>query len=169
MSNEPIKTRKLHKDVISPHISQDNRGAAMIVVTCVMMVVAILCLTLVAAAYQMYAGVNDEGRDELYYRQVMSFSEVLKKDLTAELAEGESPTGLAEVVYDFWNDTAETAFLEGTTGTDDLYEIDIKLDKTEVTGCLIVTINCLEGDRVVASCKCKYRKTGDNFRFYEYY
>ena len=157
-----MEYEKLHKD---------DRGASMIVVTCIMMIVSILCLTLVAASYQMLAGVNDEGRDEMYYRQVMSFSEVLRKDLTTVRNPGDDPTGLVKCIEDFWNGGDETMVMVGKpeTSTDEFYELDIKLDKSEVSGCIVVTIFCMDGDTVMASCKSKYRYSGGNFTFYEYY
>ena len=144
----------------------------MIVVTCVMMIVSVLCLTLVAAAYQMYATANDEGRDELYYRNVISFSEVLREELTADYSETERPVtadGLAGYIFDFMDGSEETVTLVGNPDVNDLFEIDIKLDKTEARGCLVMTIYCVEGNEVMASCKCKYKESGGKYEFCEYY
>ena len=71
MKNAVIR-RKLHND---------ERGAAMIVVVCVLMVTMIICLTLIVGAYQMFASVSDEGRDVSNYYQAMSFSELMKKKI----------------------------------------------------------------------------------------
>ncbi len=155
-------------------LSRDDRGAAMIVVTCVLMVVSVLCLTLVMAAYQMYSGANDEGRDEMYFRQTLSFSEVLKENLTAAIPPGnDSPSELVNHIDQFWGSTDEKEVLCGTADKDGLYELDIILDKTQSHGCIVITVNCVENGEVVASCKSKYRVSGSgahyDYEFREYY
>ena len=65
-------------------LKKNNKGAAMIVVIMAMSVVMVLCLTLIVGAYQMFATVNDEGRDEFYNQQAVSLSEVIKSKVTAD-------------------------------------------------------------------------------------
>ena len=166
---------KLNKAEI-PCFASDNRGAAMIVVTCVMMIVSVLCLTMVAAAYQMYATANDEGRDEMYYRQVMSFSEVLKEELTEEYSDPDNPrpdSGLTGYIFEFWDGTvgegSDTLLLSGESDENELCDITIMLDKAEARGSLVITVSCMDGNEVVATCKFKLKENGGNFEFCEYY
>ena len=153
-------------------LSRDDRGAAMIVVTCVLMVVSVLCLTLVMAAYQMYSGANDEGRDEMYFRQTLSFSEVLKENLITSPSDDASTSRLVNHINQFWDSTEEKEVLYGTP-TAGLYELDIILDKTQSHGCIVITVNCVEDGEVVASCKSKYKVSGSSpyytYEFREYY
>ena len=175
MAENLQKTEKLHKLKTAARFSSDNRGASMIVVTCVMMVVSILCLTLVAAAYQMYAGANDEGRDEIYFRQTLSFSEVLREKLTETLSGGNvSSSVLVNYIDSFWaDDSEETVVLSGTSDKDGLFEMDVTLDKTQAHGCIVITVNCIVDGEVVASCKSKYKVSGGgphyDYEFREYY
>ena len=67
--------RKMHKN---------EDGAAMIVVVCVLMVVMLICLTMIVGAYQTMSSVNDGARDVSDYQQAMSFSEVIRKEITGE-------------------------------------------------------------------------------------
>ncbi len=170
-----MNTEKKTNKNVSPNLSRDNRGASMIVVTCVMMVVSILCLTLVAAAYQMYAGANDEGRDEIYFRQTLSFSEVLRENMTETLLVGEDhSSALVNYIDSFWaDDSEETVVLSGTSDKDGLFEMDVTLDKTQAHGCIVITVNCIVDNEVVASCKSKYKVSGGgphyDYEFREYY
>ncbi len=167
---KPMDKKNSKKKNLKPVFIHDNRGAAMIVVTCVMMIVSILCLTLVMAAYQMYSGVNDEGRDEMYYRQAVSFSEVLKNELTQTFEDGDRPdSGLAAYVFNFLDSEQEVVTLVGQTSVDNLCEMDIRLDKTESNGSLVITVTCVDGDEVVAVCKSKYRGSPGSLEFCEYY
>lgn len=154
----------------------DDRGAAMIVVTCVMMIVSILALTLLMAAYQMFATVNDEGRDALNYQQAMSFSEVLKSRLvTAPDKRATLHDELVEHIDDFVKDTTEgydKTILEGKT-TGDVNDITLTLDKAEVKGCLVITTTLYDGAKVVSTVRSKYKAkdegSGVVYKFYEYY
>ncbi|MCR5339308.1 MAG: hypothetical protein K6E75_12210 [Lachnospiraceae bacterium] len=92
----------------------NNQGAAMIVVVCVLMVMMILCLSMIAGAYQMMASVNDGLGDVTCYQQAMTFSEVLKAQLVtgdteiAIPAEGGGVTfGLKEYVQAFGAKTSD--------------------------------------------------------------
>ena len=176
MSESVHGVLKHHKKTDTRPILQDNRGAAMIVVTCVMMIVSVLCLTMVAAAYQMYATANDEGRDEMYYRQVMSFSEVLKEELTEEYSDPDNPrpdSGLTGYIFEFWDGTvgegSDTLLLSGESDENELCDITIMLDKAEARGSLVITVSCMDGNEVVATCKFKLKESGGNFEFCEYY
>ncbi|MCR4717939.1 MAG: hypothetical protein K5656_12255 [Lachnospiraceae bacterium] len=164
--------------------NQNNEdGAAMLVVTCVMAIISILCLSLLLASYQMYATVNDEGRDEIYYRQAMSFSEVLKarliKDRTLpgnKLDEG----SVEEFIYSFMQDDENYTY-ENTAGetikatnvsgknADKYGTININLKKQSITtddkknewsdskeSYLIVTIEVLADGEVRATTKMKF-------------
>ena len=157
------KWLKLHRE--------DNRGAAMIVVTCVLMVVSILALTLLVAAYQMFATVNDEGKDEYYYQQAMSFSEVLRTRLTADDADTSTDTLVAHISSFMKDDTKETEVLEGTAT--DMNIITLTLDKTEAKNFLVITVSSNMGSKVMANVKSKYkpRTSGEGYTYelYEYY
>ena len=146
--------------VLSRHNKMNNRGAAMIVVVCVMAVVMILSLTLLMAAYQMLATVSDEGRDELYYQQAMSFSKVLQKRLE------DRPAGISDDLVDHIDDfmsadmykdvdkeklTADAPTSGGAYGG-----ITLLLDKVSSHGNLVVTITVDNGKKAMASCKCKF-------------
>ena len=151
-----------------------------------MAVVMILSLTLIMAAYQMFATVNDEGGDELYYQQAMSFSEVLRSRLekntvvAADIGMTDELTGHID------------AFMEDAAGTGKTGEI-LKASAPESGGAyggitlvmerqaagfsrnyLVLTISVDDGDRTMASCKCKYAVTKDaegknQYSFCEYY
>ena len=86
----------------------------MIVVVCVLMVMMILCLSMIAGAYQMMASVNDGLGDVTCYQQAMSFSEALKTQLVTgdtEIvipAEGGGVTlGLKEYIQAFGAKTSD--------------------------------------------------------------
>ena len=79
----------------------NERGAAMIIVTIVLAVVTTISLGLLLAGYQMFATVNDEGRDEGYYLQAMSFSEVMRRRLEEDTA---SPGTLEAFIRNFMSD-----------------------------------------------------------------
>lgn len=137
-----------------------NRGAAMIIVVCVMAVVMILSLTLLMAAYQMLATVNDEGRDELYYQQAMSFSEVLKNRLEQKSLSGSSEDALVQHIDTFMENTAVDAPKKETLTADGsgMYgDITLVLDKSDLfQGDLVITISVSDGEKVMSSCICKY-------------
>lgn len=141
---------------------EKNKGAAMIVVVCVMAIVMILSLTLVMAAYQMLATVSDEGRDELYYQQAMSFSEVLRNGLTQRAEDGTSSDALIQHIDSFmFNDNSDAATKETLNGTHDgstgVYgDIVLVLDKDTSKGNLLITISVYEDDIVMAKCISKY-------------
>ncbi|MCR4904059.1 MAG: hypothetical protein K6A23_14470 [Butyrivibrio sp.] len=62
----------------------DEKGAAMIVVLCVMAIVLAVCLSLLLAVYQMFATVNDEAKDDIYYHQALSGSMAIQAELEKE-------------------------------------------------------------------------------------
>lgn len=145
-----------------PHFKRKNRGAAMIVVVCVMAVVMILSLTLIMAAYQMLATVSDEGRDEMYYQQAMSFSEVLKDRLEEYSSTGTTGDGLVSHINQFVSDEdTEAATKETITGKQSVSgsvygDITIILDKGISRGNLLITISVSDGEKTMAKCICKY-------------
>lgn len=140
----------------------NNKGAAMIVVVCVMAIVMILSLTLVMSVYQMLATVSDEGRDELYYQQAMSFSEVLRNRLTKRSSDGTSSDKLVQHIDSFmFNDNPDAATKETLKGTCDgsggVYgDVVLVLDKDTSKGNLLITISVYEDDMVMAKCISKY-------------
>ncbi|MBR1599285.1 MAG: hypothetical protein IJ661_10320 [Lachnospiraceae bacterium] len=154
MGSADLKKSQLHK--------RRNRGAAMIVVVCVMAVVMILSLTLIMAAYQMLATVSDEGRDEVYYQQVMSFSKVLRQRLEDNGAAGAGSDSLIDHINKFMTDEAykdaDTEALEAAAPTSDgVYgSITLVLDKKSSHGNLVVTISVADGNTTMSSCTCKY-------------
>lgn len=137
-----------------------NRGAAMIVVVCVMAVVMILSLTLLMAAYQMLATVNDEGRDELYYQQAMSFSEVLKERLKQKSQTGLTDDDLVKHIDLFMTNNSATDPKKETLTAEGqgMYgDITLVLDKSDLfQGDLVITISVSDGEKVMSSCICKY-------------
>ena len=154
-----------------------NRGAAMIVVVCVMAVIMILSLTLLMSAYQMLATVNDEGRDELYYQQAMSFSEVLKDRLEEKSVSGSSTDALVNHIDAFMENDNEgapqkeklVADAQGVYG-----KITLDLDRSAMfQGNLVITISVSDEDKVMSSCVCKYEidnKEGyTTYKFLGYY
>ena len=140
-----------------------NRGAAMIVVVCVMAVVMILSLTLLMAAYQMLATVNDEGRDEIYYQQAMSFSEVLRKRIEGYSSSGATSDALVNHINDFMSNKAvgapdtETLSAAAPTAGGVYGAITLSLDRKISRGYLVITISVADGDKTMASCVCKYK------------
>ncbi len=156
---------------------KNNRGAAMIVVVCVMAVVMILSLTLLMAAYQMLATVNDEGRDELYYQQTMSFSEVLKDRLEQKSIAGITNDDLVKHIDTFIENTADDAPKKETLTAEGqgMYgDITLVLDKSDLfQGNLVITISVSDGDKVMSSCICKYEIGNENtyttYKFMGYY
>ena len=167
-NNQINNTRKYH-----------NRGAAMIVVVCVMAVVMILSLTLLMVAYQMLATVNDEGRDELYYQQAMSFSEVLRKRLESFSSTGTSSDELVNHIDSFMSNDAvgapDTETLTADAPVEDgVYgAITLNLNKKISYGNLVITISVSDGDKMMSSCICKYKydNNGGNsqYTFMGYY
>lgn len=161
--------------LVPSRLGKRNRGAAMIVVVCVMAVVMILSLTLLLAAYQMFATVNDEGRDELYYRQAISFSEVVRKRL-----ESNGSTSLTDELIghidDFMKDTdkdTETLKADAPATVGVYGGITVTLDKATSKGYLIVTVSVDDGKNIMASCTAKYSVKGSpgayQYTFKEYY
>ncbi len=181
--------------IIFGKAKQREDGAAMIVVTCVMAVISILCLSVLLASYQMYATVNDEGLDEIYYRQAMSFSEVLKdrlmKDRTSSgnaLEEG----SVEEYIYTFMHDDenftyddadGETIKVTNVKGahSGDFGDIRINLKKKSVTtddkkntwsdskeSYLIVTVDVMKGSdiRATTTMKFDYYYAQENYDYY---
>ena len=156
-----------------------NRGAAMIVVVCVMAVTMILSLTLLMAAYQMLATVNDEGRDELYYQQSMSFSEVLRKRIEAFSTTGSSTDELVNHINSFMSNKALSApdtevLTAPAPASGGAYGgITLSLDRKISRGYLVITISVADEDKTMASCVCKYRyeETGgtSKYTFMGYY
>ena len=139
-----------------------NRGAAMIVVVCVMMVVTILSLTLLMSAYQMFATVNDEGKDELYYQQAMSFSEVLRARLDPSVSSGTTVALTDELkthIDDFMasGEQKETLKASAPSGSAAYGGITLTLDKSLMSGFLIVRIAVVDGETPMAGCTCKYQ------------
>ncbi|MBQ8085310.1 MAG: hypothetical protein IJ232_04305 [Lachnospiraceae bacterium] len=156
---------------------KSNRGAAMIVVVCVMAVTMILSLTLLMSAYQMLATVNDEGRDELYYQQAMSFSEVLRTRLEGKGMSGVSSDPLVAHIDSFMSnsdaDAPDKEYL--SAGANGVYgAIDMTLDRNQVfRGDLVITISVSDGDHTMASCVCRYAVTDNGgtpaYEFKGYY
>lgn len=167
---------------MTSRMGKSNRGAAMIVVVCVMAVVMILSLTLLMAAYQMLATVGDEGRDDHYYQQAVSFSEVVRARLERKLETTSAGGGLTDEltghIDDFMkDDTKDKEILEADApASGGAYGgITIVLDKSisSNNGKLLITISVNEGDKVMASCKSKYEVKESSgvysYRFCEYY
>lgn len=173
----------------------NDSGAAMLVVTCVMAVISILCLSILLAAYQMYATVSDEGADETYYRQAISFSEVLKDRLVKDrnlpgnkLEEDSVEEFIYTYMYDDENYTyddtdGESIKATSVSGThkDDYGTINITLNKQSVTtddkknswsdskeSYLIVTVDVLKGDEIKATSTMKfdYYYATENYVYY---
>jgi len=145
-------------------LNNSDRGAAMIVVILTMTVVMIVCLVLIVGAYQMFATVNDEGRDEKYYQQAISFSETLRVKLTTD--EGIDTAGAEEGVLVYISSLAsdtdsehltETLNFSGEDGYDDIRLI-LTREKITATGCdLVIKADILDGNTVMASCTAKYK------------
>ena len=161
------------------HRRKHNRGAAMIVVVCVMAVVMILALTLLMAAYQMLATVNDEGRDDHYYQQAVSFSEVVRARLEKKSsvpAAGALTDQLTGHIDDFMKDTTkDKEILEADAPENGgaYGGITIVLDKPVAKDKLVITISVDEDKKEMASCKCKYEVSEEagtyKYKFCEYY
>ncbi len=137
-----------------------NRGAAMIVVICVMSVVMILSLTLLMSAYQMFATVNDEGKDELYYQQAMSFSEVLRGRMVSSGTSDGMLDELKPHINTFMGDAAtmkETLKSPVPSGSAAYGGITLTLDKSALPGYLVVSISVDDGDAPMAGCTCMYK------------
>ena len=137
----------------------------------------ILSLTLLMAAYQMLATVNDEGRDELYYQQAMSFSEVLRDRLEAKSVSGTSTDALVNHIDAFMENDAEDAPKKETLVADaqGVYGgITLNLDRSDMfQGNLVITISVSDDDKVMSSCICKYEIGDENgyttYKFLGYY
>lgn len=151
-----------------PHFKRKNRGAAMIVVVCVMAVVMILSLTLLMAAYQMLATVADEGRDELYYQQAMSFSEVLRTRMDEYSSTGITTDDLVTHINSFVNNNNEDAptkeILDAPAPVEGgVYgSITVVLDKKISRNNLVITITVSDEGKAMSSCTCKYEIDDDN-------
>ena len=93
----------------------DDKGAAMIIVTCVMSIIMILCLAVLTVSYQMFATVNDEAWAERYYEQAYSFGETLRYNLTdREKAENLKQGSLESYIYGFVRDNRNYPVSNGT-------------------------------------------------------
>ncbi|MCR5282986.1 MAG: hypothetical protein K6E18_06405 [Lachnospiraceae bacterium] len=153
-------------------------GAAMIVVVCVMAVVMILSLTILVSTYQMLATVADEGRDEMYYRQVLSFSAILQKEIE-EYSNTGVTSPLVTYINSFIADESEGApqkieLVAPPPASGGAYAgLDIVLDKGASAGSLVVTISADDESTPVASCSCKYEISGSpsalKYKFRGYY
>ena len=158
--------------------NKKNCGAAMIVVVCVMAVVMILSLTLLMAVYQMLATVSDEGRDELYYQQAMSFSKVLTQRLENK-TNGDSSDELVNHIDEFMSGAdykdvdKETLKADAPTDGGVYGGITLVLDKKSSRGNLVVTISIDDGEKTMASCTCKFETHDDEgamkYTFQGYY
>jgi hypothetical protein len=165
-------------------------GAAMLVVTCVMAVISILCLSILLAGYQMYATVSDETADERYYQQALSFSKVLEDRLTGDRDDIDSGT-VEDFIFDYMNDDEDYPFddedgvtlkiTSTQTGDSSAYgTININLTKEEESpgsgnmwadskkSYLYVKVDVLAGDEVKAtvSAKYEYEYAVENYQYY---
>ena len=159
-----------------------DKGAAMIVVIMAMSVVMVLCLTLIVGAYQMFATVNDEGRDEFYNQQAVSLSEVIKAKLTdAAGVDITTPDGSLEdymSVFAADQDNTHVTKVLQAPGDDNYYGAKITLNRERISGngCdMIVKIEILEsnGD-VMAVSTTKYQvkvseSAGNKICTYDFY
>ncbi len=162
-----------------------NKGAAMIVVIMAMSVVMILCLTLIVGAYQMFATVNDEGRDEFYNQQAISMSEVIKSKVTADTGvDITSPDGSLEdyiSVFAADQDNTHVTKTLKTPADGDYYGMNITLERQRISGSgcdMVVRVEVVEtSGEVMAVCTTKYQvKVSENagnkictYDFYAYY
>ncbi len=169
---------------------RNEDGAAMLVVTCVMAVISILCLSILLAGYQMYATVSDEVADERYYQQALSFSKVLEDRLTGDRDDIDSGT-VEDFIFDYMNDDEDYPFddEDGVTlkitstqaGDSSAYgTININLTKEEESqgtgnkwadskkSFLYVKVDVLADDEVKAtiSTKYEYEYAVENYQYY---
>jgi hypothetical protein len=155
-------------------MNNSNRGAAMIVVVLVMTIVMILSVILLMAAYQVFATINDEGLDETYYQQAVSFSEALKIKLEAN-GTGSSDDLVAHIDDFMKDDTKQTETLTAPSPSVYYGSISLMLDKKSSPDNLVVKISVYEDDKVVSVCTSKYQAVKDSgngkykYTFCEYY
>ncbi|MCR5626835.1 MAG: hypothetical protein K6F99_05915, partial [Lachnospiraceae bacterium] len=103
----------MKRDKLIKNYIKEERGAAMIVVLCVMAIVLALCLSILLAVYQMMASVNDEARDDVYYHQALSASIALQNRLEKESqAMPTSISSIEDYIFYFManNDTYPTPY-----------------------------------------------------------
>lgn len=162
------------KSCTNSKMNNSNRGAAMIVVVLVMTVVMILSITLLMAAYQVFATINDEGLDETYYQQAVSFSEMLKIKLEAN-GTGASDDLVAHI-DDFMKDDDKTTEVLTASAPSAAYgAISLTLDKKSSPDNLVVKVSVYEDDKVMSVCTSKYQAVKDSgsgkykYTFCEYY
>ena len=149
----------------------------MIVVVCVMAVVLILSLMLLLAAYQMFATANDEGRDELYYQQAMSFFEVMRTKLETKAAPGAGTPNdeLIDHIDAFMRGDKDPETLKADmSASGAVYGgITIVLDRKSSRGNLVLTVSVDDGKQTMASCTGKFLVTEEagslKYEFREYY
>ncbi len=155
-----------------PH--NDNAGAAMIVVVCVLMIVMILCLTMVVGAYQTLSLVGNTGRDSAAYQQAYSFSEAMREQIETADEDFPSapPTDLKELIADFATDdslyqTADgqqveepqralRADLSTAQGLSDLRLVLRKRKVSDEKCRLYLVTQVVEEDRLMSSCTAGY-------------
>ncbi len=97
------------KSIIKEYLYKED-GAAMIIVLCVMAIVLAVCLSLLLAAYQMFASVNDSAKDDIYYHQAMSCSMEIQAQLedTSDGVSRTKPTTISDMrdyIYYFMANT----------------------------------------------------------------
>lgn len=97
------------KSIIKEYLYKED-GAAMIIVLCVMAIVLAVCLSLLLAAYQMFASVNDSAKDDIYYHQAMSCSMEIQAQLedTSDGVSRTKPTTISDMrdyIYSFMANT----------------------------------------------------------------
>ncbi|MCR5624500.1 MAG: hypothetical protein K6G11_04565 [Lachnospiraceae bacterium] len=80
----------------------NKRGSAIIVVTIVMAVIAFVCLSLLLVSYQMISATTDDKATDKYYRQVESFSDVLKMRLNS--GKQTDANSIEGFIYEFMSD-----------------------------------------------------------------
>ena len=172
------------------HKSNDS-GAAMLVVTCVMAVISILCLSIILAGYQMYATVNDEVADEKYYQQALSFSKVLEGRLTGDRDDIESGS-VEEFIYAFMQDDDSYPYTDedgvtlkvtSSSTTDNSYgTLNINLIKEELSpgsnnmwadskkSFLYIKTDVIAGNDIKATvtAKYEYEYAVENYKYYYY-
>ena len=146
----------------------------MIVVICVMGIVVVLSLLLIMTAYQMFASANDEGRDEQYYRQALSFCEVIRTKLEAK-SSGAGNDELIDHIDAFMRGDKDTETLKADmSASGAVYGgITIVLDRKSSRGNLVLTVSVDDGKQTMASCTGKFLVTEEagslKYEFREYY
>jgi len=119
-------------------VKKSENGAALIMVTSVMAIVTAICFALLLASYQMYATVNDEIFQEEAYRQALSFSEVLRNNLTKN--EDKTSYSIEGFITEFMsNDRDYPAELKPITVTfdaeapdKDTYPVKLEMKKEQI-------------------------------------